>query len=160
MTTTVITRTIAAGILAASLAYSANAATLGPELVDNGGFDTDAGWNLGYGWGISPGAPPAQGMAYHNEGSSGSIWRPVAHPVPAGATLRVTYTASGTAGASDPRHFVRVRGDSVTLSPIVSGDGTYTFDIIAPANVTRVDLFAVYGCACIFNDLSVRVLSP
>ena len=64
-------------ILGASLAYSANAATLGPELVEHGGFDTEDGWNIGYGWGISPGAAPAQGLAFHNEGSASTIWRPL-----------------------------------------------------------------------------------
>jgi hypothetical protein len=48
----------------------------------------------------------------------------------------------------------------VALTPIVSGDGTYTFDIVAPANLARVDLFAVYGCACVFDNISVRVLTP
>lgn len=155
------TRTIAASILAAVLALPASAATLGPELVENGGFDTDAGWTLGYGWGISPGPPPYQGLAFHNEGSTSALARAPAHPIPAGATLRVVYTISGSAGSSDPRHTVRIRGSSGgVFTPIVSGDGTYTFDVTAPADTWRIELFALYGCACVADNLSVRVLTP
>jgi hypothetical protein len=168
MTATAITRTarsltasMLGFILGASLAYSANAATLGHELVENGGFDTDAGWSLGYGWGISPGAAPAQGLAYHNEGGSGGIGRAPAHHIPTGATLRIVYTISGSAGSSDPRHTVRIRGASgAVFTPIMTGDGTYTFDIAAPADVWRIELFALFGCACVADNLSVRVLTP
>jgi len=168
MTATAITRTarsltasMLGFILGASLAYSANAATLGHELVENGGFDTDAGWSLGYGWGISPGAAPAQGLAYHNEGGSGGIGRAPAHHIPTGATLRIVYTISGSAGSSDPRHTVRIRGASgAVFTPIMTGDGTYTFDIAAPADVWRIELFAFFACACVADNLSVRVLTP
>jgi hypothetical protein len=148
-------------LVLAGLSLHTRAATLGPELVENGGFDTADGWSLGYGWGISPGAPPAQGLAYHNEGGTSAISRAPAYVPPAGATLRVVYTISGSAGSSDPRHAVRIRGASgAAFTPIVSGDGTFTFDIAAPADTWSIDLFAFWGCACVADNLSVRVLTP
>jgi len=46
---------------------SANAQTLGPEVVHDGGFDTGSGWTLGYGWQVTPGPTPETGLAFHNE---------------------------------------------------------------------------------------------
>lgn len=140
---------------------SANAQTLGPEVVQNGGFDTASGWTLGNGWQITPGPTPETGLAFHNEGATSPIFRPVA--LTAGATYRVTYTVTNTATSSDPRHWVRIRGDSAVSTPVSSGAGTFTFDVAAPSAATLSHIAGVvagYGCACVIDDFSIRELQP
>lgn len=149
-----------ATLLAAALllAGTARAAQLGPEMVQDGRFDTGTPWSLGTNWQITPGPDP-QGVAFHNEGASSAIFQP-ATALTGGATYRVVYTVSNTATSSDPRHWFRLRGDTAVVSPLASGAGTFTFDIVAPANPTTMGLAAVYGCACVVTEVSVRELLP
>lgn len=134
------------------------AATLGPEIVQNGGFDTSDHWQLGYGWQITPGLPP-QGLAFHNEGAASAIFQP-ATAMTAGATYRLVYTVTNTATSSDPRHWFRVGGVPNVNTPIASGAGTFTFDFVAPASPANFGVVAVYGCACVIDDVSIRELTP
>lgn len=134
-----------------------SAESLGPQLVDNGTFDTADGWTLGYSWQILP-APGA--LAFHNEGYTAPIEQATA-ALSAGTTYRVSYTISGTYAASDPRHWFRLRGSSGFVScPIYSGDGTFTCDLSAPAGVSALLIRPVYGFSGVLDDVSVREVIP
>jgi len=145
-------------LLSASL--TVNAAALGPNVIQDGDLSDGQGWSLGSGWYVLPGTCPANGLAWHAEGATSAIFRAPASPMLAGATYRVTYTVSGTSGASDPKHWIRIRGDSTVNTPISIGDGTFTFDIAAPANVTIIGLVGGYGFAGVVDDISVREVNP
>mgnify|MGYP000846784741 FL=1 len=137
---------------------SVRAATLGPELVSNGGFETTDSWAVGSNWQILPGAYP-QGLAFHNEGATAAISETA--PLIAGHTYRVVYTISGSAGSSNPLHRFRLRGTGgVVSSPFATGDGTFTFDLVAPAGAYQFEVWPGYGLGAILDDVSVREYTP
>jgi len=150
-----------AAVLFLAAAMSANAQSLGPERVQNGGFDTASGWSLGNGWQITPGPTAETGLAFHNEGATSPIFRPVT--LTAGATYRVSYTVTNTVTSSDPRHWVRIRGDSAVSTPITFGPGVFTSDIVAPSAAVLnhvAGVVAISGCACVIDNFSIRELLP
>ena len=149
-------RTLIAAALLAVCTLPTSAATLGPEMVQDSSFDTGTPWSLGYGWQVLP-APG--GLAYHNEGASSAIFQP-ATTLTSGATYRLVYTVTNTATSSDPRHWFRIGGSPVTNTPIAYGAGTFTFDVVIPSSPSSFGVVAVYGCACVISDVSLRAVLP
>lgn len=135
----------------------AHAQELGPELIINGNFETADNWSLGYSWQILP-SPGA--VAFHNEGYTAPIEQPIAELIE-GHTYRVSYTISGSAGSTDPRHWFRMRGSSGYAScPIETGNGTFTCDIVAPAGAMSILIRPAYGFGGLLDDVSVREVTP
>lgn len=139
---------------------SANAQTLGPEVVQNGGFDTGSGWSLGNGWQITPGPTAETGLAFHNEGASSALSQSPAVPMTAGAVYRVTYTVTNAATSSNPLHWLRLRGSTTAITPLSYGAGQFSFDVTAPASVHTISVHASYGCACVLDNVSIREIQP
>lgn len=139
---------------------SAQAATLGPNVVADGDFSTGQGWSLGTGWQVLPGTCPVNGLSWRTEGATSAIFRAPDSPMSGGAAYRITYTVTGTLGASDPRHWVRIKGDSTVDTSIGSGDGTFTYDIVSPANVTIIGVIGVYGFSGVLDNVAVNQVNP
>lgn len=144
-------------ILTACTTAPVYATSLGPEKVANGTFDTADAWTLGYSWQILP-APG--GVAFHNEGYTAPIEQ-ATEALTAGATYRVSYKVSGSYTSTDPRHWFRMRGPfGFANGPVLSGDGVFTFDIVAPAGVSSFQVRPGSGFGGVLDDVSIREALP
>lgn len=91
---------------------------LGPELLTNGGFDTDTVWVKGAGWTILAGVATATAPGSNSLISQALTLTP-------GALYRLTYTVTSyTAGLLSPRF--TSAGTNVTGFSAALGAGTYT----------------------------------
>lgn len=141
-------------ILMFALCGTANAHELGPERVTDGGFaEQDAYWALGYSWGQT------LGYAWHNEGYSQPIAQPTVDVVP-GTLYEASYTITGSYTSSNPGHMFRLRGDAYANCPMKYGDGTFTCQITAPANVHTLMVQPLSGFAGVLDDVSLREVLP
>ena len=112
-------------ILAATIAN----ATLGPELVVNGGFNVDAGWVKGAGWTISSGVAS-------NDGTAGAIGQAIS--IIGGVIYRVEFdTTNGTYSSELSVQLGGVNADTV------NSDGSHSFDVVAGGGVAAIDFFCV-----------------
>ena len=121
---------------------------LGPELVTNGGFDSDTAWNKGAGVVI------AGGVAQFPLGTETTINQTMSFS--SGKYHVVTLSVSG-ATASGCR--VRFNGSSATAFSVFTGNGNFKTIIFAPVGTTTFEIFSV---ASTFNgaidNISVREL--
>lgn len=141
-------RVIAAALLA--LCGGASAASYGPELVTDGGFDySDTYWALGYSWQTIP------GYAFHNEGYSLPIEQPTIG-VAAGTLYEVSYTISGSYTSSNPTVRFRLKGSAYSNCAPTSGDGTFTCQLTAPAGVHTLMIQPSWGFAGVLDNVSLR----
>ena len=140
-----------------ALCGTASATNYGPELVTDGGFDNgDASWAMGYSWQAIPGP---LGVAFHNEGYNWSISQATVSVTP-GMQYEASYTITGSYTSSNPGHQFRLRGDSNASCPIQYGDGTFTCQLIAPANVHTLMIRPLSGFAGVLDDVSLREVLP
>ncbi|SDX90573.1 Phage-related protein, tail component [Albimonas donghaensis] len=101
------------------------------ELVEDGGFNTGAGWTAGPGWVI------ASGVAAHTPGSVGGVGQP--QDLAEGKTYRLGFTVSGrTAGTVTPR----LTGGTAQAGDAVASDGLALSAIVATAGNDGVELLA------------------
>jgi hypothetical protein len=122
-------------------------------LVSNGSFDDATGWELGYSWQVTP---LPTGKAFHNEGYSAPIAQET-QALTAGTTYRVSYTITGSAGSTDPRHWFRMFGYGTRASaPILTGDGIHTFTLTAPVGVQSFQIRPTSGFSGVLDDVSIR----
>lgn len=119
---------------------------LGPELLLNGGFDTDTVWTKGTGWSITGGI----GARAFNV-ASGSISQPVAFI--AGRNYLVTWTLQGfVSGIFAPRF----SGGTVRTGTVRSANGTYTEILLANTGNVTFEVIAGGGAEGNIDNVSVR----
>lgn len=106
---------------------------LGPELLTNGGFDTDTAWTKGTGWTISGGIASANVTGY--AGIAQAIGAVVGRP------YRITLTVTVVSGALGVG--IGPSGANV-FDPLITVSGQYTF-LITPAAGTSNGNFYVRG---------------
>lgn len=137
-----------------ALCGTASATSYGPELVADGGFDNgDASWTMGYSWQAIP------SLAFHNEGYSLPIEQPTVSVMP-GSLYEASYTITGSYTSSNPGHMFRLRGDTYANCAMQYGDGTFTCQITAPANVHTLMVRPLSGFAGVLDDVSLREVLP
>jgi len=128
---------IAISLLA--LCGTASATSYGPELVADGGFDNgDASWTMGY---------------------SLPIEQPTVSVMP-GSLYEASYTITGSYTSSNPGHMFRLRGDTYANCAMQYGDGTFTCQITAPANVHTLMVQPLSGFAGVLDSVSLRAVLP
>jgi hypothetical protein len=116
---------------------------LGPELVVNGGFDTDTDWTEGTGWSISGGT--ANGAA----GTSSQLTQQAPGLILDGVTYRMTYTVVAVDAASVDG---RLGG---TIGPQRTAPVTYTQDLVAGATGI-ISIRKTATPNCIIDNVSVK----
>ena len=141
------TRTTPWEIGAYQLPYDEGAVSVkpSPELITNGGFDTDSDWTKLTGWTISGGVAVCDGT-----NSADLRQFPILTP---GNTYRMKFEITAlVAGAVRPR----IGGQNGTDRNSV---GTYTENIVAGTTVNRIDLRSVNFSGSIDN-VSVKEIPP
>lgn len=99
---------------------------LGPELVTNGSFDSDTGWNKGTGWSI------ANGVATKTGASAGNLIQTIGSFI--GKTYRITVDITATSAG---RVYVYLGGyDSVAAT--ISGSYVQTITVLNPISNTQL----------------------
>ena len=132
----------------ASTSQSTMTQGYGPELVENGGFDTDSGWTKGTGWTISGGV-----ASFSGGGLSGNnlIVYQDNNVITTGSTYEVTYTVSGrTAGTVA----VFLRGSSPAVYH--STNDTFTRYITAGSSSRDIEILANDTFDGSIDNISVR----
>jgi hypothetical protein len=97
----------------------------GPELVTNGGFDTDTVWTKGTGWTI------AAGVASHAAGTASSLYQSV--PSLNGLTVEIAFTVSNYVAGT-----IRGVATNSGVGTYVSGNGTYAQRMIGGASGSTI----------------------
>ncbi|EEW26613.1 LamG domain-containing protein [Rhodobacter ferrooxidans] len=120
---------------------------LGPELVANGGFDSDTAWTKGAGWTVSG------GVATKVPGAGSSIFQPVG--ATAGRFYRVSYTATCTAGGAD----IGIGGTGAIKTPTISASGSYSAVIFSGLYDQDLKIFANAAFVGSIDNISVRELA-
>lgn len=124
---------------------------LGPELLSNGGFDTDTVWTKGTGWTI------ADGKATVSAPTAGStLKQPVT--IIAGRSYVASFAISDYIGGS-----VRIRlqnaGALVSNQPGYAANGTYSAILTASGAGDEFAFFAVNAAASLAGDsVSLRII--
>ena len=119
----------------------------GPNLVTNGGFASDSGWDKGTGWTISG------GVATHSGGTDGNLNNTgYTVSVPSNKTVTLTYTISGhTAGSVR----VGLAGGNAQLLTFRAANGTYTESVTNTGGNLYVR-FQTSGFVGSIDNVSVR----
>ena len=121
---------------------------LGPELVVNGGFDTDSGWTKGTGWTISVGVASSDGSQVSN-----SLLYQDAGTV-SGKRYLVTFTVSSFTSGK----ITAYSGDS-GAGTARSATGAYSQVITCSgANANRINLVASSSFVGSIDNISVRCI--
>ena len=121
---------------------------LGPELVTNGGFDTDSGWTKGAGWTISVGVASSDGSQVSN-----SLLYQDAGTV-SGKRYLVTFTVSSFTSGK----ITAYSGDS-GAGTARSATGAYSQVITCSgANANRINLVASSSFVGSIDNISVRCI--
>lgn len=121
MTTRAIVRPVVRPI-ARAIAGGISSPIIGPEMLANGGFDTDTVWTKGLSWAI------AAGVATVTTPVAASALTQAVSPV-VGATYRVTFTVSGYVGGAASVRFRNAGANVVTFTSAIA-NGTYTADVV------------------------------
>ena len=116
----------------------------GPELVTNGGFDSDSDWTLGTGWSIAGGK--AVKTAGTGDGASQSI------DLKEGVAYLVSYDITRNAGGVQAQF---VGGSTVAL-PSKTASGSYTDVLVAVSGNTSLRMFASSTFGGTIDNISVR----
>jgi hypothetical protein len=111
----------ASGALSTTPAGPIDLVIVGPEMVTNGNFDSDTGWTKGTNWSI------ASGVATKVSPTTADLSQ--SQTLVTGATYRVTYTITRTAGTLN----VKLAGGTAVLGAARTAAGTYTDDLVATA---------------------------
>jgi len=107
---------------------------LGPELLANGGFDSDTVWTKGLSWAIAAGVATIVTPV-----ALSSLTQSVSPTI--GATYRVTFTVSGYIGGAASVRF-RNSGANVVTFTGVAANGTYTADVVLPGAANEFAIVA------------------
>jgi hypothetical protein len=99
-----------------------------PEMLSNGGFDTDTVWTKGAAWTISGGTANVNAVTV-----ASNLFQTIA--VTQGRTYAVTFTVSNFVSGVV---FVRLDGTTDVDSVTFAANGTYTVRMVAPAGVTTL----------------------
>jgi hypothetical protein len=123
--------------------------TLGPELVTNGGFDTDTDWTLDAASSISG------GVLSTTKANAGEIASQVI-PISAGKVYFVQYTVLSTNGEII---VPRLSGNSASSAPPTTTTGTFQAVITAVSDVDKFAFnVAATGVTATIDNISVREL--
>ena len=131
-----------------------------PEIVLNGGFDSDTQWAKGSGWTISG------GKATKAAGSPSTLSQNIVNAVTAGKVYRVTFAVTVTAGTlkfqinagSPTAALIDVNGSSgAGASTPISTSGTYTRTFRMPANAVDLAFSADAAFAGDVDVVSVKL---
>ena len=109
--------------------------TLGPELVTNGGFDSDTSWVKDADWSIAGGVATKVAGA-----SSANIYQTIA-PLVSGKSYRVTYSLSGVSGAGQMMAYFA----TAVVGAARATSGTYTEIMTATAAHTQFKMHCNTG---------------
>lgn len=122
--------------------------TLGPELVANGGFDTDTVWTKGAGWTIGG------GVATKTSGNANDISQSITFT--AGKSYQLTYDLTRSSGGITPQFL----GGTVASGAFRNTSGTYT-DIVAEpdgGNIFRFVPTSTFSGS--IDNVSIREINP
>jgi len=122
---------------------------LGPEIAVNGDFTSDSGWSLGTNWQIGA------GFLFRNEAAGSSSASQASNDLIAGALYRMRFTVSGVSG-SDNQLLGRLYGGANSSGALMTGNGVYEQDIVAPVSPAGYRIFAVAGFAGLIDNFSIR----
>lgn len=123
----------------------AEVAQPGPELVSNGGFDSDTVWSYGAGWAI------AAGVATKTAGSSTAIAQAIT--IVAGRQHRIAGTISGrTAGSLTPRF----TGGTTVNATSISNNGAFEVFITSVTGNNNISFVASGTFDGSLDDVSVK----
>ncbi|MBP6748426.1 MAG: hypothetical protein KA144_02200 [Xanthomonadaceae bacterium] len=115
---------------------------LGPELLANGGFDSDTVWTKGTGWTIAAGQAVCT-----TPGVTSSLSQPYAF-IPGRTYQLVIVVSNMTAAALVPRGYL-VGGVAFSIGSTITTAGTYTRLRVA----TAADTFAIDGSAAAISSI-------
>lgn len=118
---------------------------LNPDLVTNGGFDTDTNWTKGTGWTISG------GVATFNNSTGTTLSQAISST--AGITYRITFDLNVTAGSVS----VSLFGGGSSSGGSFNTTGSHTVDITS-AGHTGLGFTGVGGSDFTLDNITMRVL--
>jgi len=125
---------VTSGAVAITGTLSYTGSLVFPELVTNGGFDTDTAWSKGAGWTISGGTAVATGVVSFAD---------IQQNLPAvelGRTYIISFSVSVTSGSVQV--FLGSSGSGPGAVTTINGSGTYSFlHHKSPADTIRTILF-------------------
>lgn len=117
----------------------------GPELITNGGFDTDTAWTKGTGWAISSGVASRTNVA-----AKSHLTTPLA--LTAGKAYLISYTCTVTSGNISPS----LGGGTNFHGVARTASGTYTEYLRANTGNYELRIYASATFAGTIDNISVR----
>ncbi len=120
----------------------------GPELVTNGGFDTDTDWTKGTGWTI------AGGVATKAAGTAAGLDQ--AETLIVGAAYLLTFTVARTAGTLTPQFI----GGATQVGVSVNASGSYSQVLVAVTGSATLRFQADAAFAGTLDTVSLRRIRP
>lgn len=136
--------------LAVRRSIAAAGGGLGPELAVNGGFDDGSNWILPTGDFVISGGK----LSRITPGASGYVSQ-LTIALVAGTTYRVQYAVSNVSGA-DNRAGGRIVGASTVTGTLMTGNGNYSADIVAPLTPASFGIVFVGGFLGDVDNFSIR----
>jgi hypothetical protein len=124
----------------------------GPELVTNGGFDTDSGWNFGSGWSFDTDAA----LKTAGSGGTGSVSRDIT--VSVGTPYLFEFEIKGfVASGAIPRF----TGGTNVVGSTYAANGVHREILIAASGNTTVGVASTSSSSGLrIDNISVRALTP
>jgi hypothetical protein len=124
---------------------------IGPDLVDNGEFNTDSDWTKGTGWTISG------GQASHVAGSATLLSQTVSLTL--GKVYKATCDVVSVSGGSGSLQF-RSGGTTTSVTITASEVGTTVEVLYVAEGNTQIAVFAGSGTNITIDNISVREIDP
>jgi hypothetical protein len=124
---------------------------IGPDLVDNGEFNTDSDWTKGTGWTISG------GQASHVAGSATLLSQTVSLTL--GKVYKATCDVVSVSGGSGSLQF-RSGGTTTSVTITASEVGTTVEVLYVAEGNTQIAVFAGSGTDITIDNVSVREIDP
>lgn len=128
--------------------------TFGPELVTNGGFDTDSDWDLGSSWTISG------GKANYDATSTGAELKQLMSSIAVGKTIKIQFDISDVAATKDAFFKLDCSGVPESIFGYTKfSQGTYTYHHTITSGFDRLTFTALNsstGGAFSIDNVSVK----
>jgi hypothetical protein len=123
---------------------------LGPELIANGGFDTDTDWTKGTGWSI------AGGLSVKVSGTAASIEQS-GRSFEANCWYQIEFDVSGFSGTGSITP--TIAGVQTNTGPALTGDGHKKCFILSTAANTIARFTADSGLNCAIDNITVKKIA-